>query len=167
MQAIFVRHAAAAKAAKGGDTARPLTDEGREQARATAEALQAMGVWVEVILTSPLARAAETADILAGVETGAEVEPLEALAPPADALGVARRLRELCEAGVKTVALVGHAPTIDVCIGQLVLGRDSIGTSLPKAGAACLDLPEGDSDEPVELLWLLRRDQLARIARRD
>ena len=163
MRAIFIRHGSATPGGEGGDAPRTLTEAGRAEVRTTASALAAMGAKAQLVLTSPLARAVESANIVAGAHGGAEVEPAEFLAPPVDARAVASRLAELTAKGLQAVALVGHTPSLEKCIGHLIAGR-AVGMSLSKAGAACVDLPaEGSSDGP-ELLWLMRREQLAALA---
>ncbi len=65
---ILIRHAhalAAYEARVSTDAERPLSDEGREKAAYTARSLAQRGLRPEVILTSPLLRAVQTADILA------------------------------------------------------------------------------------------------------
>ncbi|GAH67307.1 unnamed protein product, partial [marine sediment metagenome] len=106
------------------------------------------------------------AQIVAAVHGAAEVEPAECLAPPVDARAVASRLADLAGRGLQTVALIGHTPSLERCIGHLVAGR-AVGMSLSKAGAACVDFPSEGSSEAPELLWLMRREQLAGLAGAD
>ncbi|MGB8932958.1 MAG: histidine phosphatase family protein, partial [Anaeromyxobacteraceae bacterium] len=70
LRLFFVRHAQAEGNHPLGDWARRLTPEGRDAFRARAEALAAE-VKLARILTSPYARARETAALLAAA-TGAE-----------------------------------------------------------------------------------------------
>ncbi len=71
----LLRHGDAAEGSP--DSERPLTDKGREQARAAGAALKAIGVEIDACLTSPKVRAADTAGIaceqLGGVEP--QLEP--------------------------------------------------------------------------------------------
>jgi phosphohistidine phosphatase len=103
----LVRHAKAEGSAPGGDEARRLTDKGRRHFAALLEELEGE-LRVSRIVTSPLARARETAALLAEA-TGAPVEVEPRLASGASdgravlALGVA------LGAGV---ALVGHNPEL-------------------------------------------------------
>ncbi len=103
----LVRHGEAAPKDARGDAARPLTPAGRERFAAHARAL-APRLAVSRIATSPLARARETADLLAGA-TGAAVEDEPALASGASSG------RELLALGLRLgagAALVGHNPEI-------------------------------------------------------
>ena len=71
----ILRHAAAVEAASGGDDgARKLTERSKEKMRGAASGLRAMGLKFNVILTSPLVRAAETA----GLVVITQVQPISA-----------------------------------------------------------------------------------------
>jgi phosphohistidine phosphatase len=83
MELVLLRHADAGDqdpARYPDDRLRPLTDEGRRTQRAIARALQRMGVAFDHLLTSPLARARETAAITGElVECKSEIEAIPAL----------------------------------------------------------------------------------------
>jgi phosphohistidine phosphatase len=101
MRLFLARHAAAAPGHP--DELRRLTPEGREQARALGERL--VPERPDVVLTSPLLRARETADAVARA-TGAELRIEERLAPGATADLV---LAAVAGAG-EVVVTVGHQP---------------------------------------------------------
>ncbi len=125
----LVRHA---KAAPGDpDELRPLTPEGREQARLLAERLAAETI--DAVVTSPLLRARETAEVL-GRACGLEAVPDERLAPGASS-GDAR----LAAAGRgERVVLVGHQPDFGRIAAALT---DGVEPPFPPAGMAVIDLP--------------------------
>jgi phosphohistidine phosphatase len=168
MQVILIRHATAESAGPEGDEARKLTEAGRAEAAATAEALRAMGLKLDLVLTSPLARARETAEIVAQAHGGAlvETEAFLGSADKARAGKLRKRLARLATEQVETVGLVGHAPAIDEYVAKLVAGKKRIGTSLSKAGAACIRMGCGQDGPAAELVWLLRREQLALLVRK-
>jgi phosphohistidine phosphatase len=157
MEVLFVRHAMAEQAGRGGDAARNLTGKGIEEARMLAGALETMGVTADRVLTSPLARAAQTAAIL-GERLGAAVEETDLLGPGGDRDELRSRLKQLAAEGVGAVALVGHTPTLEQMIGDLIADNPAAGLSLSKAGAALVEL--ADNARTAELRWLLRRSQL-------
>jgi phosphohistidine phosphatase len=103
----LVRHAKAERHGAGPDEARHLTDEGRADFAARARAL-APRLVVTRVLTSPFARARETAELLARA-TGATLEEEAALASGASSgrqlLALGRTLGAGC-------ALVGHNPEL-------------------------------------------------------
>lgn len=157
MRILFVRHATAGQAGRGGDAARKLTSKGVQEAKMLAGALKAMGVAVDKVLTSPLARAAQTAAILSE-RLGAEVEESALLAPGGDRAELRSLLEQLAAEGLQTVILVGHSPTLEQMVGDLIAGNPAAGISLSKAGAALVE--QAENSRSAELRWLLRRSQL-------
>ena len=104
---FLVRHAEAEPAGSGGDAARRLAPEGRRRFEAHARAL-ARDLAVSEIVSSPYARARETAELLAAA-TGARVTTDAALAAGAS---TGRGLLLLGRAYGGGVALVGHNPEL-------------------------------------------------------
>jgi phosphohistidine phosphatase len=125
----LVRHA---KAAPGNpDELRPLTPEGREQARLLAERLA--GERPDAVVTSPLLRARETAEVLARA-CGLEAVPDERLAPGATSADA-----RLAAAGRgERIVLVGHQPDFGR-IAAALTGEEE--PPFPTAGMAVIDLP--------------------------
>ena len=123
------RHATAAEGEP--DELRELTPQGVDQARALGRQLAATPDPPGVVLTSPLVRARQTAELVAE-ETGAEVrvEPLLAPGATVDALRSA-----VHDAG-GPVATVGHQPDCSE-IALAVTGRDP---GFPPGGVARLEL---------------------------
>lgn len=150
MRVLLCRHAAAVDPdVAGSDEHRWLTPEGRAmQARVAADVL-ALGVRVSRVLTSPLVRAVQTAELLAavhGVEGPIEVRPRLAFGTSATVASIAHEEAE----PDATLALVGHEPRIRTAASQL-LG----GASLPgfrTAGACLLTL---DDAGPARFEWLI------------
>lgn len=138
---FLVRHGKAEAGGPGGDAARRLTGEGRARFRAHAAALVPELRLVR-ILTSPLARARETAELL-GEATGAAVEEEPALASGAS--GGRELLRLAREAGAGT-ALVGHNPELAEAVA-LVAGRE---LKVPPGTVAAIDV----DGERVSLAWI-------------
>jgi phosphohistidine phosphatase len=103
MQLYLVRHADATPG--DPDELRPLSNEGREQARELGERLRDDGVEPDVVLTSPLVRARQTGEALA-LATGSTQETDDRLAPGA----TAESLREAISGRGQRVVVVGHQP---------------------------------------------------------
>src|SRR5437764_6692342 len=108
----LVRHGIAVDPAEKGsldDDARPLTAKGRRRFRRLARAFVQLGEPPDFIFTSPLVRAAQTAEILAGALRMSEVGVLDELRPEAGVGGLltetGRRVKD-----EQSVALVGHDP---------------------------------------------------------
>lgn len=109
MRLLIVRHAEAAPG--DPDELRPLTQAGREQAQALGESLRADGVAPDVVLSSPLLRARETARAL-GL---GEPEVDDRLAPGASATD----MRDAARGRGETVIVVGHQPDCSRVVAEL------------------------------------------------
>jgi phosphohistidine phosphatase len=114
MRLIVVRHAEAEPG--DPDELRPLTPSGRDAARALGE--QLAQEQIDVILTSPLLRARETAEAIArGANAPVEVD--DRLAPGATAAAT----REAVAGRGDTVVTVGHQPACSEIVLELT-GRE-------------------------------------------
>src|SRR5262245_48826372 len=139
MDLYVIRHAEAVPLGEWGiteDADRPLTDQGKEQVKKLAEALQRKGVRLGTVLTSPLLRARQTADVLIA-QWGQPAPELHECAPLAPG-GKRRRLaRALQDLSTDAVALVGHEPDLGRLVGWLTGGRRAR-IEMGKGGVACL-----------------------------
>jgi phosphohistidine phosphatase len=130
MELYLVRHAEATPG--DPDELRPLSDEGREQARELGERLRADGVAPDVVLTSPLLRARQTGEALAQA-TGSRSETDVRLAPGA----TAERLREAVAGRGELVVVVGHQPDCGRIAAALGGGEEP---RFPAAGLVVIEL---------------------------
>ncbi len=163
MELFLVRHGIAADAAPGGsDAERPLTDEGRRRTARAAAGLAALGCRPGVILTSPLRRARQTADILAEALPGdAPVVETPALAggAPGDVLG------EVRAAGAESVVAVGHMPDLADLASVALCRRDVVRLTFRKAGAMRLVFDGPPAPGRAWLDWLLPPRALRALAK--
>jgi phosphohistidine phosphatase len=136
-----MRHATAAEAA-GSDALRPLSEQGRQEAREAAEALRQRESRPSIVLTSPRLRARETAEIVATV-LGVPVETREGLNCGATAAAYLDALRP--DEG-RDVLVVAHNPEISAFASAL--GRQGI--AFRPSTVCCFDL----SDESTTLEWI-------------
>jgi len=136
MDIYLVRHAEALERKEGlADEVRHLTRRGRKQAAKQARRMKKNKVRPELILTSPLVRAVQTAELLAAeIGQGAVVAAHPSLAFDADAAAVVTMLREAGK--LQSVMLVGHEPQLSA-VAALLLGYEHIA---PLAKASCLAL---------------------------
>ena len=116
MKLYVMRHGPAEDhAATGRDQDRALTPKGRDRVREVVHLLEAENEMPARILTSPLLRAAQTAEIVgAAGNLAPEVAP--ELGPTGRALDLVKRLRG---AGISTV-VVGHEPDLSELVEQLL-----------------------------------------------
>jgi phosphohistidine phosphatase len=130
------------------DDERPLTREGIAKLRAEARAFERLDLRLDAILSSPLARARESAAIVAE-RLGLEPMLEPALAPGFDA----KKLRPLLQRHAKADALllVGHEPDLSATIAELAGGAR---VALKKGGLARLDL-ESLQPPAGTLAWLV------------
>ncbi len=151
MRLLFLRHGAAEarETWSGPDEGRPLTAEGRRLMAREATTLARLGVVPDVILTSPLVRARETAEIVAaGLGVTDRLHDDERLAGGFDT----QRLRAILHehAGLGCIMLVGHEPDFGLTIGALVGGS---AVACKKGGLARVDVDAGSN--VARLVWLL------------
>ena len=145
MELYFLRHGEADWPEwKKSDDERPLTKRGKREMRDVAKFLDRLKVRPNLIVTSPLPRAAQTAEIAADY-LKAKLRKDELLAPgfgPSKLRTVLKRHR------AKVLMLVGHEPDFTQVISELT----GASLKLSKGGVALLDVdPES---EEGKLLWL-------------
>jgi len=146
MELYFLRHGEADWSNwKKSDDERPLTKRGKKEMREVAKFLDRLRVRPDLIVTSPLPRAAQTGEIAADY-LKAKLRKDESLAP---GFGMTRLRTVLKRHRAKVLMLVGHEPDFTDVISKLT----GASLKLPKAGVALLDI-EPESEEG-KLLWLL------------
>jgi phosphohistidine phosphatase len=158
MKLYVMRHGPAEDFAPSGrDADRALTASGRDRVRDVAKLLVKSDEAPRVLISSPLVRALQTAEIVAG-EIGIDhVETSRDLAPGGDAYAFAR---DLAKSDRKRVMIVGHEPDLSVLVGAFVGGfaRDML-----KAMVVGILLREA---EPARLRFVLDPKAL-RVERED
>jgi phosphohistidine phosphatase len=131
----LVRHAIAEARGESwpDDAARPLTGRGGSRFEKSVRGLARIGVAIDVVLTSPLVRTRQTAEILAaGLDPQPPIVAVESLAPGGSHQAV---LADLEKQGRRPrIALVGHEPGIGELAGRLIGLRHPIPF---KKGAVC------------------------------
>jgi phosphohistidine phosphatase len=156
MDLYLVRHASAFDADQTRwptDRDRPLTPDGEKRFRRAARGLASLVSSVDVMLSSPYARAWRTAELLAEVGWPApvECEALEAGRSPGDAL---QALQQHRRSG--SVALVGHEPTMHELVSYLLTAdAGQAQAEFRKGAVALLDLDELRPGGAI-LRWLLQ-----------
>jgi phosphohistidine phosphatase len=129
---------------KKSDDERPLTEKGKKEMHQVGAFLANLSVKPNVVLTSPLPRASQTAEIAAGYVDAKCVEE-KSLAPGFGRSELKKIVKKL---GAENVMLVGHEPDLSKTVCKLTGAR----VKLAKAGIA---LVEVESDLCCgKLLWL-------------
>jgi phosphohistidine phosphatase len=129
------------------DDARWLLAEGRHALGQVGGVLRGAGVELDAVLSSPLVRAVQTAELLAAaLGYDRAVEALPALSPDGSPGSVAEQL----PSRGSSIAAIGHEPTISALAGHLAGRR--IGSFRP-GQVVCV--------EDGEAKWVLNPDSLA------
>ena len=155
MQLYVVRHGIAVESSDGmPDEWRPLTDKGRRRFRKTARAFGKLDRPLDLILTSPLVRAVQTAEILADEIEHDEVDILPELDPKfgVDAVrsAIATRAGE-----VECVAVVGHEPQLSSILAALTgVAQEQI--DLEKGAIVLLDVAALTNGAGADARWWLK-----------
>jgi len=148
----FLRHGEAADAGtwRGDDFRRPLTDRGRERLALQAEAMKHLDLAVDEIVTSPLLRARQTAEIVAdALQIADRLVADERLGADFGFAQLARVLHDHAKA--RALMLVGHEPSLGAVIGRLIGGAT---VEVKKGSLARVDLSR-TSELKGELIWLV------------
>ena len=145
MQLYFLRHGEADWPDwTKPDDERPLTDFGKKEVRQVAKFLERLKVKPDLIVTSPLPRASQTAEIAAD-NLKVKLRKDELIEP---GFGMSELRTVLKRHRSKVLMLVGHEPDFTTVISELT----GASLKLSKAGVALLDIdPES---EEGKLLWL-------------
>ena len=170
MNLYFMRHGIALPSddlSAGADRDRPLSPKGMKRLSKAAKGMSRLGISFDVLLTSPLARARQTADIVAGaMDSEAPVEELSSLAPESSLEQLMLDLNRYQDRG--DLLLVGHEPSLSHVLSHLLGGK--AGRSLHvefKKGALCrIEIDALPATSPGNLHWLLTPKQLRLLGAR-
>jgi phosphohistidine phosphatase len=155
MELLIVRHAIAFERDRQrwrDDGARPLSPAGIKQSRKAAAGLKEFGKAPDRLLTSPLVRARQTAQILTDVAGWPQAEEAPELSPGGAALAV---LTLLDQKRGKVVAVVGHEPELGALLTVCLLGEDgAVAIDMKKNAVACVSFDGSPRAGRAVLKWL-------------
>lgn len=168
MNLYFMRHGVAVPAddpAVSQDSERPLTDKGVKRMRRAARGLQHLKIPFEAVLTSPVLRARQTAEIVAatlGMET--QLEETSGLAPESTVEHLLFSLTRYQDR--KHLLLVGHEPLLSRTMASLLCGSSGkIMEIAVRKGSLCrIELDGMPPKGPGILHWFLTSKQLRLLA---
>lgn len=157
MRLYLVRHADAVEAGKRGgsnDAERTLSDKGRRQASKIARFLKRHDIAPDTVVSSPLVRARQTAEILAArIAPGAEVTVLEPLQPGGGLTACLDAFRRL---DAESVLAIGHMPDIAALASKLATGGDAPFLDFGKAAVAAFEIDGTIKPGSGILQWFVR-----------
>ena len=156
MELFILRHGEAGQRSHSSDRIRPLTSAGKAEILEVAKALKIIGLKFDLVITSPLKRAYDTAMIVSEVfNIGNKVQVWNELAPEGQRTEIYRKISQLSEE--YTVLIVGHQPLLGEMINDMIHKAKSSPCNLlfKKGGIARIRLLRKSNIPKGELKWLL------------
>jgi phosphohistidine phosphatase len=168
MNLYFMRHGIAADRADGGagsgDRERPLTPKGVKRMHRAANGLVTLSLSFDRILTSPLERARQTANIVAQtLHLEKQLAEIEQLCPDQLVKDLISGL--VAYSGAKNILLVGHEPLLSSTVSYLLSGKAGAEIQFKKGGLCCLLVDGMPPQKSAVLHWALTPKQLRLLAR--
>ena len=157
MNLYLMRHGIAEPLGEGNqflDFMRALTPEGHRKLREICKGLKRLGVEFQLLASSPLVRARETAEVVG--EVLHFQQPVQ-LWNELEAGGSLPLLLKKLEASgpLNSILLVGHQPDLGFLASHLVFGSSHVALDFKKGGICCIQISEFPLQVPAELVWML------------
>jgi phosphohistidine phosphatase len=162
LELYLIRHGVAAERGKDwpDDSKRPLTPDGISRLRKSARGLTAIGVGFDQIVTSPLVRTRQTADVFAeALEDHPPIATSDALAPAGSSASVIQEITR--HARKSRVALVGHEPNLGELAAQLIGARTPL--EFKKGGICRIDFDMLPPKGGGMLRWFMTPKMLRKL----
>lgn len=162
LELYLIRHGIAAERGEEypDDSKRPLTSAGMTKLRREAKALNALEVTFELIISSPLVRTRQTADIIAEtLHSTPSVTTSDSLAPAGTPAGVMQEVARHARKG--RIALVGHEPNLGELAARLIGAKSPI--EFKKGGICRIDFEALPPKSLGQLRWFVTPRMLRSI----
>lgn len=145
------------------DQLRPITKTGQKRSEEAARALSKLEQRVDLVLSSPLTRTQQTANIMRkGLRLSKERLVLtDHLAPLGDLDALVEQIRKMDP--LSTLLLVGHEPELSELISILLSGDRTLQIAIKKGSICCLTADELTAGKCATLEWLLTPAQLSKL----
>jgi phosphohistidine phosphatase len=157
MELIILRHGdAGQRSSQASDRIRPLTSAGKVEILEIAKALKIIGLKFDLVVTSPLKRAYDTAMIVSDIfKIGNRVQQWDELAPEGKKTEIYRKISQLREE--YSVLIVGHQPLLGEMVNDMIHNTKSVPCNLllKKGGVVRIRLLRKSNVPRGELRWLL------------
>lgn len=167
MKLYIVRHAIAVPHGAPGinDDDRPLTEEGIKKMRQAAAGLYALGWIPNVMLSSPLIRARQTADILVDfLGKKAKLKIVPSLAPSGSRQELYREINAYDKKW--DLMIVGHQPSLGEIAGEICWNSPEKFIEFKKGGACAIELESSQDVLKGYLISLLTPTILRKVAKK-
>ncbi len=166
MDIYLLRHGTAAPLGRDNsfrDERRELTAEGIQKTQQAARGLLRLGISFDLIVSSPLVRAQQTAGIVAEEVKFAEpIAEWDELSPEGSVEPVMKRLAACRDRN--SVLLVGHQPSMGSLAAYLISGNTRVSLPFKKGAVLSVRVTEIPPQLFGEILWMLPSRMLRRIA---
>jgi phosphohistidine phosphatase len=144
------------------DSKRPLSPEGKEKVRDIAKGLKRCGVKLDWIVSSPLVRAVETAEIVAAtLNSNVPVDRSEALSPSGSPEALIAFLAK--QPSRRSVLVAGHEPDLSDVAARLIGAGRHAGLALKKGGCCLITFQQFPPKAAGELVWWLTPRLMRRL----
>jgi phosphohistidine phosphatase len=164
MKLYLLRHGIAVEPGSPGyakDADRPLLPEGERKLGQIAEAMEALDLSFDLILSSPYLRARQTAEIVAeALKARKKLEFSDSLVPGGSTKKLVEFLNRL-QPPPESVLLVGHEPYLSGLVSLLVAGNQGLSVVFKKGGLCKLTTESLAPGRCAALEWLLTPKQMA------
>jgi phosphohistidine phosphatase len=163
MDLLILRHGESGKRSPlPNDSKRTLTAEGRQEILELSNGLKSLQVKLDYVLSSPLLRAKDTAEIVAkSLKYNGKIEELNSLKPEGSRLEFYSTLSKLKQDSV--VLVVGHEPYLSQMISEAI-SQSECRINLKKAGLARIRVLSTLPKLRGDLKWLLTPKLLKKLA---
>jgi|SRR6185369_12812490 phosphohistidine phosphatase len=167
MNLFILRHGIAVERGAPGydkDADRPLTPKGERRLGGIADAIEAMKLKFDLILSSPYTRARQTAEIVAeALNLKKLLEFSDHLTPNGSAKALITELSKL-DPVPESALLVGHEPYLSELISTLTSGETRVAIDFKKGGLCKLEVDSLRYGRCATLAWLLTPRQMGLMA---
>ena len=157
MDLFILRHGEAEQrvSAGRGDFQRPLTAAGQKEVSDIATSLKDLGIKLDIVISSPLKRAHQTASIVAKTfKIEKKMQDWAELSPEGNRLDLYNKLLQLKQQS--SVLVVGHEPYLSKMISEMIFeGNNGGRIDLKKTGLARIRIVSSTPKFQGELRWLL------------
>ncbi len=147
------------------DNDRPLSAKGIKRMRKAAKGMRRLGIPFDSVLTSPLVRARQTAEVVAqALGLGDHLEDLSTLIPGNSLSDLWSSLTPYQDR--EHLLLVGHEPLLSTVLSYLLTHdeRRSIAVDFKKGGLCRVEITALPPNKAATLHWLLTPKQLRALA---
>lgn len=145
------------------DEERRLTQKGRSRMTGIAKGLQCLYPALDVVASSPLVRAVQTAEIVSEAYGGVPLVRIGALEPQTPGEGLVQWLAD--QPHGTRVAVVGHEPHLSAWCSWMLSGRERAFLAFKKGAACLMTLPLPVAPGEAQLVWFATPRHLRRLQR--